>query len=336
MMDNTIAYNDAQEWLVKNGYEYKELIHFQATNGKTYFEYRSNAGLIYRLPTLDGFDKSEQKMFINYMKGNTKMKTTFTLQDILSIKKDTWLEFIKSKMSDDEKKAMQCANDRWKVIATANNGDLLIDQYSINISSKTICLNFYDDRLFLTHCGASDDFIKFNASTLSLNDLMKIITQLVIVLYNLDAGDPVTIANKVVEMLNEMINNQTQGNQTMENKITLEQLTTFINTKTDLYFTDFEYNESAINSKDIIILQANYDNESYNAVCDNNADSLLKLIVKIFIEKQYNYLFEYLIGQESETYNALSDLADNLSVGDFTDEELKEKIVEAILEDLNR
>ena len=122
----------------------------------------------------------------------------------------------------------------------------------------------------------------------------------------------------------------------MENNITLEQLTTFITEKTDLAFTDFEYNESAIDSKDIIILQANYDNESYNAVCDNNADSLLNLIVKIFTaDRKDNYLFEYLIGQESETYNVLSDLAENLSVGDFTNDEWKEKIVEAILEDLN-
>jgi hypothetical protein len=134
------------------------------------------------------------------------MKTTFTLQDILSIKKDTWLEFIKSKMNDDEKKAMQCANDRWKSIATANDEELLIDQYSVNIASKNICLNFYDDHLFLTHCGTNEDFIKFNANNLKVNDLMKVITQLVIVLYDLNAGGPVSIANKVVEMLNELMN----------------------------------------------------------------------------------------------------------------------------------
>ena len=211
-MDNTIAYNDAQDWLLKNGYECKELIHYVSTNRKTYFEYRANGGLIYRLPTADGFDKFEQDLFRNYIKGNTNMKTTFTLQDILSIKKDTWLKFIKSKMSDDEKKSMQCANDRWKLIATASNGDLLIDQYSVNIASKNICLNFYDDHLFLTHCGVSDDFIKFNASTLRLNDLMKIINQLVIVLYDLDVGDPSDVGNKVTFVLNELINNQTQGN----------------------------------------------------------------------------------------------------------------------------
>jgi hypothetical protein len=39
-----------------------------------------------------------------------------------------------------------------------------------------------------------------------LLELMKIITQLVIVLYNLDAGDPLAISNKVVEMLNELMN----------------------------------------------------------------------------------------------------------------------------------
>lgn len=122
----------------------------------------------------------------------------------------------------------------------------------------------------------------------------------------------------------------------MKNKITLEQLTAFIAEKTDLAFTDFEYNESAIDSKNIIIIQANYDNESYNAVCDNNADSLLNLILKIFTaDRQDNYLFEYLIGQESETYNELFDLAENLSVSDFTNDEWKEKIAEAILKDLN-
>ena len=124
----------------------------------------------------------------------------------------------------------------------------------------------------------------------------------------------------------------------MENKITLEQLTTFIAEKTDLAFTDFEFNTSVIDSENIIILQANYDNESYNAVCDNNVDSLLNLIVKIFTADRpdnYFYLFEYLIGQESETYNVLSDLAENLSVGDFTNDEWKKKIVEAILQDLS-
>jgi hypothetical protein len=137
----------------------------------------------------------------------TNMKTTFTLQDILSIKKDTWLEFIKSKMSDDQKKAMEHASDRWKLIETANNEELLIDQYSVNIASKNICLNFYDDHLFLTHCGTNEDFIKFNASNLKVNDLMKVITQLVIVLYDLNAGDPCDVANKVTSMLNELINN---------------------------------------------------------------------------------------------------------------------------------
>ena len=35
------------------------------------------------------------------------MKQEFTLQDILSIKKQTWLEWIKEKLTEDEQKEME-------------------------------------------------------------------------------------------------------------------------------------------------------------------------------------------------------------------------------------
>lgn len=119
----------------------------------------------------------------------------------------------------------------------------------------------------------------------------------------------------------------------MKNKITLEQLTNFIRTKTDFNFANFQYNESAIDSKNIIILQANYDNESYNAVCDNNVDSLLNLIVKIFSGDKKNTLRSYLLGEEGEIYNVLFRRALVLELVPIY--ELKDKIAETILEDLN-
>jgi hypothetical protein len=120
----------------------------------------------------------------------------------------------------------------------------------------------------------------------------------------------------------------------MENKITLEQLTTFIQTKTDLTIANFQYNESSIDSKDIIILQANYDNESYNAVCDNNADSLLKLLATIILGDEENPLRAYLFGEDSEIDNVLNELA-NENNQSLSLDKMKEKIAEAILEDLN-
>lgn len=280
-MDNTIAYNDAQDWLIKNEYECTD--NYRSTNGKTYFEYRTNAGLIYRLSTPEHFDSCEQELFINYMKGNTKMKTskkfiaeiefvveingsdipediaediadqldrnqegsyscadldvsfgqvisvkettnnktTFTLQDILSIKKDTWLKFIKKHMTEDQIKYMEERNNDWHKISL--NGRRELDKYIVftgnyynyadgEQSSKTIYLNFYKDLLFMDASFLNDDCYEYYANKMEscpeagLLELMKIINKLVIVLYNLDAGDPLAIANRVVEMLNELMN----------------------------------------------------------------------------------------------------------------------------------
>ena len=121
----------------------------------------------------------------------------------------------------------------------------------------------------------------------------------------------------------------------MENKITLEQLTAFIKTKTDLTIENFCYNIRSIDLSQILILSAKYDCKSFNAICYKNAESLLKLLATIILGDKNNPLRSYLFGEDSETYNSLFELAENLSVGDFTDEELKKKIVEAILEDLN-
>ena len=71
--------------------------------------------------------------------------------------------------------------------------------------------------LFIDVTGLSDGFCEYYAkrmeecSEAGLLELMKIITQLVIVLYNLDVGDPSDVGNKVTFMINDLINNQTQG-----------------------------------------------------------------------------------------------------------------------------
>ena len=149
------------------------------------------------------------------------MKTTFTLKDILSIKKDTWLEFIKSKMNSDQIKSMEEFNNHWHNLSFEGHQE--IDKYRIftgnffeyadgEKSSKTILISFYKDLLFIDVAGLSDGCCEYYAKRMEecpeagLLELMKIITQLVIVLYNLDAGDPLAIANKVTEMLNELMN----------------------------------------------------------------------------------------------------------------------------------
>ena len=119
----------------------------------------------------------------------------------------------------------------------------------------------------------------------------------------------------------------------MENKITLEQLTTFIQTKTDLTIANFSYNICSLDISQTLILSANYDNESYNAVCDNNADSLLKLLATIILRDEENPLRAYLFGEDSEIYNVLNELA-NENNQSLSLDKMKEKIAETILEDL--
>lgn len=154
------------------------------------------------------------------------MKTTFTLQDILSIKKDTWLEFIKSKMNSDQIKSMEEFNNHWHNLSFEGRQE--IDKYRIftgnffeyadgEKSSKTIFISFYKDLLFIDVVGLSDGYCEYYAKQMEecpeagLLELMKIITQLVIVLYNLDLGNPITVGTQVSVMLNELINNQTKG-----------------------------------------------------------------------------------------------------------------------------
>ncbi len=79
------------------------------------------------------------------------MKTTFTLQEILSIKKQTWLEWIKEHLTEDEQKKLYTENEKWKKIATNDNGELLVDQYYINTASGSMAINFYNDHLFLSN-----------------------------------------------------------------------------------------------------------------------------------------------------------------------------------------
>jgi len=199
MMDNTIAYNDATDWLVKNGYECKEIIHYQSVNGKTYFEYISNAGLIYRLPTLDGFDKSEQKMFINYMKGNTNMKTTFTLQDLQSIPKQKWLDYI-------EKHATQDVIDdmyEWHEKYGTSDEYRELDGYRLAPDGFGILiLSFLGEKIL------SDKTNKHfrNNNEYVFEDIMQDMNTLVRHIFRFNLDSPLAIANKVVEMLNELMN----------------------------------------------------------------------------------------------------------------------------------
>lgn len=162
------------------------------------------------------------------------MKTTFTLQDIWSIKKNTWLNFIKKHMSRDQIKSMEECNNNWHSLEFKENKE--IDKYRIftgnffnnkhkiptsnnffyysdgEKSAKTISLNFYKDLLFIDVLGLSDGFCEYYAKRMEecpeagLSELMKIITQLAIVLYNLDAGNPISVGTQVAVMLNELIN----------------------------------------------------------------------------------------------------------------------------------
>ena len=223
-MEKKIEHASAVEWLMKNGYDRQG--YYLSCNGKLYGEYKHNSGLIYRLPIADDFDSCEQELFRNYIKGNTHMKTTFTLQDILSIKKDTWLELIKRKMTEDQIKSMKECNNHWHNIAF--DGHQEVDKYRVftgnffeyadgEKSSKTIFISFYKDSLFIDGAGLSDAYCEHYAKQMEncpeagLLELMKIITQLAIVLYNMDASNPITVGTQVSVMLNELINNQTQG-----------------------------------------------------------------------------------------------------------------------------
>jgi hypothetical protein len=195
--NNTIAYNDANEWLVRNGYECKDT--YQATNGKIYCEYRSNAGLIYRLPTADGFDKSEQKLFINHMKGNTKMKVTFTLQDLQSIPKQKWLDYIGKHATQDVINDMYEWHNKWGKSGEDRNTDgyrISPDGYGILI------LTFVEDKINsdrLNEYSRRNDLWVFESIMLDMNWLVR-------ALFKLGFDSPLVIANKVVEMLNELMN----------------------------------------------------------------------------------------------------------------------------------
>jgi len=124
------------------------------------------------------------------VKETTNNKTAFTLKDILSIKKDTWLKFIKKHMTDDQINYMEDRNNDWHKISLNGRGEL--DKYIVftgnyynyadgEQSSKTIYLNFYKDLLFIDASCLNDDWYEYYANKMEscpesgLLELMKII-----------------------------------------------------------------------------------------------------------------------------------------------------------------
>jgi hypothetical protein len=199
MMDNNniIAFNDANEWLVRNGYDYQTS--YQSTNGKTYFEYKSNAGLIYRLPSKMDFSIAEQELFRNYIKGNIKMKTTFTLQDLQSIPKQKWLDYI-------EKHATQDVIDdmyEWHESHGKSDEYRELDGYRLAPRGFGILiLSFLGEKILSDktnkHFRNNDEYV--------FEDIMQDLNTLVRHIFRLKLDNPLLIANKVVEMLNELMN----------------------------------------------------------------------------------------------------------------------------------
>ncbi len=52
---------------------------------------------------------------------------------------------------------------------------------------------------------SNDNMIQFNAKYMTLKDVMPNITQLIIIIFDLNAGNPLHVAEKVISSLKELI-----------------------------------------------------------------------------------------------------------------------------------
>lgn len=207
-MCNIIAWNDANTWLVRNGFEYQDT--YKDINGKTYFEYRhkdshdSNLGLIYRLPIEKDFNSREQQLFNSYSKNikSNNMKQEFTLQDILSIKKQTWLDWIKKHLTADEQKEME----EYNITANKHNEphDEFKDQYCVK---EKMFVQFHDDHImpFMNFWIKSYNEEIVKKPDDGIQQLLELITRLITLLCKVNPSNPLQVAEKVTSVLNELL-----------------------------------------------------------------------------------------------------------------------------------
>ena len=133
------------------------------------------------------------------------MKTTFTLQDLQSIPKQKWLDYI-------EKHATQDVIDdmyEWHEKYGTSDEYRELDGYRLAPDGFGILiLSFLGEKIL------SDKTNKHfrNNNEYVFEDIMQDMNTLVRHIFRFNLDSPLAIANKVVEMLNELINTQTQGN----------------------------------------------------------------------------------------------------------------------------
>ena len=155
-MSNIIAFNDATEWLVRNGYDYNTA--YQSINGKTYFE----------------------------------------LKEIQSIPKQKWLNYIEKHATKEVIKDMY----EWHESHGKSDEYRELDGYRLAPRGFGILiLSFLGEKILSDktnkHFRNNDEYV--------FEDIMQDLNTLVRHIFRMNLDSPLVIANKVVEMLNELM-----------------------------------------------------------------------------------------------------------------------------------
>lgn len=158
---------------------------------------------------------------------------TFTLQDILSIKKDTWLDFIKKHLTDNQVKHMEDSFLSWQQEKEENE---IESRYKIHNKRGDLIIVFYNDHImpdmptYKQYCyELYEQYFLKKFKNSSLEGLMRLIIKLIQILFDLDTTNPPQATEKVLTVLSELIKNKKQRICKMKDriktevKITLEQ-----------------------------------------------------------------------------------------------------------------
>jgi hypothetical protein len=130
------------------------------------------------------------------------MKQEFTLQDILSIKKQTWLDWIKTHLTEDEQKEME----EYNISVNRHNEphDEFKDQYMIK---RAIVVQFHNDHItpYQNWWIKSYNEEIIQKPTEGIKQLMELINRLITLLCEVNLGNPLQVAERVTEVLNELL-----------------------------------------------------------------------------------------------------------------------------------
>lgn len=127
------------------------------------------------------------------------MKTTFTLQDLQSIPKQKWLDYIEKHATQDVVAGMYEWHKKWG----KSGEDREREEYRVWPKGYGILiLTFIEEKIYSKNISEYDK----QEEKYVFPEIMKDMNYLVMSIFKLNFDSPLLIANKVVEMLNELMN----------------------------------------------------------------------------------------------------------------------------------